>query len=59
MVAERRAVIEGVEMCKRWLKSEPAPDAKSSFLASKLFGPCRAAKHDECAVQNCNVSMLM
>jgi hypothetical protein len=38
-------------MRNRWRKSKPDPDAKRSFLASKLFGPCRAGKHDECALQ--------
>ncbi len=36
-------------MRNKWRKSKP--DAKKSFLAAKLFGPCRAGKHDQCAVE--------
>ncbi len=35
-------------MRNKWRKSKP--DAKKSFLA-KLFGPCGAGKHDQCAVE--------
>src|SRR5260370_25896260 len=35
-------------MRNKWRKFKP--DAKKSFLA-KLFGPCGAGKHDQCAVE--------
>ncbi len=36
-------------MRNKWRKSKL--DAKKSFLAAKLFGPCSAGKHDQCAVE--------
>src|SRR5713226_2441124 len=36
-------------MRNKWRKSKP--DAKKSLLAAKLFGPCSAGNHDQCAVE--------
>src|SRR5713226_6217204 len=36
-------------MRNKWRKSKP--DAKKSLLAAKLFGPCGAGEHDQCAVE--------